>query len=211
MASTGIGQRFPKPAITLIIAQGLAFYSVFFNMILGDSFKFKNILSIALYIFFAITILARKRKVGMLISTICLALFTLSNSNASGDFLGTLYSLHTAISMLCLVEIALANLGTPIFEKLLGVARVVFKICFFVNLFTLVFGFLTNLGFLVDSLDYDFEYAIFYVFNYVINILITVAMYKIGLWMADIQYTKPVRKNAYIFDEEPLYFKRNFR
>ena len=212
MASTGIGQRFPKPAITLIIVQALSFYSVIFNLMLGGdyNFEFSNILSLVFFIFFAITILARKRKVGMLISTICVALYMMSNQSSMNNFFTAIINLCTVISSLCLIDFAIANLSSA-FEKTLGLSRVLFRIAFITGLSMYVLSFLTTLPNIIEYLEYDFAWAFTFVFTFVLGILRKIAMFKIGLWMADVQFTKPVRKNAYLFDAEPPYFKRNFQ
>lgn len=203
MASKGIGQKFPTGAIFLIIAQVMTFYSRLINFLTidGMEFDFRLFLEIGAYIAFAITILRRKRSIGMLITTLLITLLFFSNFTilTENGIFYLLFSLTNLITMLSLCVFALANLGIGFFEKIGKVFVVLFKISFFVGLFALInidmrlFGQLESFSIMISLMV-----SVFHKF----------ALYMVGLWMADGSRAKPVRKNAYLTDVEPRKLKR---
>ena len=203
MASKGIGQRFPTGAILLIIAQVMTFYSRLINFLTMDGveFDFRLFLEIGAYIAFAITILRRKRSIGMLITTLLITLLFLSNFTflTENGIFYLLFSLTNLITMLSLCVFALANLGIGFFEKIGKVFVVLFKISFFVGLFTLI---------IIDMRLFGQLESFSIMISLMVSIFQKIALYMVGLWMADGSRSKPVRKNAYLTDAEPRKLKR---
>lgn len=206
MASTGIGQKFPKGAIFLIISQVLNFYYQMLMLLTTDAnLPLLSLLSIASYIFLAITVLARKRSTGMLIASISVAFFHLIGFqlNLQYGVFAFLGSLTGLISVLSLVVFAFANIGVSFFEGLQKVVVRIYRIAFFVSIFVNVITSMQAFG-LVDNPGSVF-------LSLVVSIFCKIAVYKVGLWMADGSRAKPARVNAYLFDTEPYNLKSLYK